>query len=281
MTTTPPSLAWFSGDIEQRFGVRGGRFTRANAVFAFTIALICTVAVYVCMLPFQDRHIVQMFTERGAVQYVIVLFTFWCLIMLAVKWQKLAFQERALKVRLVPSSADFVLSVATVNDVLNRLHESCDDPRQFILFNRLDLALSNLRNMGRISDLDDALRSQADNDEDSAESSYTLLRGLIWAIPVLGFIGTVQGLSMAIGNFGSVLGSTAEISAIKPALQGVTGGLAVAFETTFVALVAALGIQLILTGVKRREEQLLDDCREYCQRQLVARLRITPFEAGR
>ncbi len=281
MTTTSASLSWFASDIEQRFGVRGGRFTRANSLFTFMIAVICTVAFYLGLLPFHHEHFAQMFTERGAVQYVTVLFAFWCIIMLGVKWQKVRLQSRALQTRLVPDVPDFVLSTATVNDVLKRLHELCDDPRQFVLFNRIELALSNLRNMGRISDLDDVLRSQADNDEDAMESSYTLLRGLVWAIPVLGFIGTVQGLSLAIGNFGSVLGSTAELSAIKPALQGVTGGLAVAFETTFVALVAALAIQLILTGVKRREEQLLDECREYCQRQLVSRLRITPFESGK
>jgi biopolymer transport protein ExbB/TolQ len=281
MTTTSPSLSWFASDIEQRFGVRGGRFTRANSLFTFAIAVVLTVAAYLCMLPFHHHRFVQMFTDRGAVQYVIVLFSFWSLIMLAVKWQKVRLQARALRTRLVPDSPDFVLSVATVGDVLNRLHALCDDPRQFVLFNRIEMALSNLRNMGRISDLDDALKSNAENDEDAMESSFTLLRGLVWAIPVLGFIGTVQGLSMAIGNFGSVLGSTAEISAIKPALQGVTAGLAIAFETTFVGLVAALAIQLILTGVKRREEQLLDDCREYCQRQLVSKLRITPFDMGR
>jgi biopolymer transport protein ExbB/TolQ len=192
--------------------------------------------------------------------------------------QKLRLQRRALRVRVVPDQPNFVLSSATAADVLAQLHKSCDDPRQFYLLNRIELALSNLRNMGRISDLADVLQSQASNDEDVMESSYALVRGLIWAIPVLGFIGTVQGLSQAVGNFGSVLTDAAEVSALKPALRGVTAGLATAFETTFVALVAALGIQLLLTMVKRDEEQLLDDCKEYCQRNLVARLRTTPFD---
>ena len=277
MTNSATALSWGSGDIEQRFGVRGGRFTRTNGVFTLAVAVVLTLLTYLCMIPFQDLRWIQMFTERGAVQYVTVLFSFWSLMILAIKWQKIRLQSRALDARLVPADPDFVLSTATVGDVLRGLHELCDDPRQFILFNRIDLALSNLKNMGRISDLDDVLRSQADNDEDVMESSYTLLRGLIWAIPVLGFIGTVQGLSQAIGEFGGVISNSGEMGAVKSALQGVTGGLAVAFETTFVALVAALAIQLILTFVKRTEEQLLDDCREYCQRQMVSRLKITPF----
>ena len=271
-------LSWLQQDIEHRVGVTGGRFTRTNSALTFVLALALTAAFYACLVPFAGHYFARMFTERGYVQYVTVLFSFWALVILFVKVQKMRLQRRALGVRLVPDQPDFVLTGATAADVLSELHRSCDDPRQFYLLNRIELALSNLRNMGRISDVAEVLQTQASNDEDVMESSYSLVRGLIWAIPVLGFIGTVQGLSQAVGNFGAVLSDTAEVSALKPALRGVTAGLATAFETTFVALVAALGIQLLLTMIKRAEEQLLDDCKEYCQRQVVARLRLTPFE---
>jgi biopolymer transport protein ExbB/TolQ len=160
------------------------------------------------------------------------------------------------------------------------MHSICDNPRQFMLFNRIELGLSNLRNIGRVGDLSDIFQAQADNDEDTAESSYGMLRGLVWAIPVLGFIGTVLGLSQAISQFGAVLSESADTAAIKPALQGVTAGLATAFETTLVALVAALFIQLMMTLVRHSEERLLDRCKDYCQRQLVGRLRLSALERG-
>ncbi len=128
--------------------------------------------------------------------------------------------------------------------------------------------------MGQISDFEGVLRAQADADEDVMEGGYSLLRGVLWAIPVLGFIGTVQGLSSAIGGFGSVLSETTDIATLRPALQEVAGGLATAFETTLVALIAALCLQLLVTIVHRADQQLLDDCREYCQRELVSRLRF-------
>lgn len=46
-----------------------------------------------------------------------------------------------------------------------------------------------------------------------------------------------------------------EIEQISGALRGVTAGLATAFETTLVALVAALFIQLALTGVSERSKE--------------------------
>lgn len=276
--SNPPELSWTRLDLEERLGMSGGRFTSTNPVVTVLLATLLTVAAYGAAIPFRERYFVQMFTERGLVQYVTVFFSALALVTLLIKAHKIRVQRKAMKVSLLPHDPDFVLSASTAAWVMERLHEICDQPRRFLLFNRLELALSNLKNMGRISDFDDVLRSQGENDENMMESSYSFTKGLIWAIPVLGFIGTVQGLSMAVGNFGSVLSNSTEVSTLKPALRGVTVGLAIAFETTLVALVAALAIQLLLTAVKRAEERLLDDFNEYCQRHVVARLKITAFD---
>ena len=110
------------------------------------------------------------------------------------------------------------------------------------------------------------------------ETSYALVRGFVWAIPVLGFVGTVLGLSQAIGGFGGVLAATDDVGQLAPALGEVTGGLSTAFDTTLKALVAALCIQLAMTFLKKSEEEFLDECSEYCNRNVVSRLKITPFE---
>jgi hypothetical protein len=106
------------------------------------------------------------------------------------------------------------------------------------------------------------------------ETSYALLQGFVWAIPVLGFIGTVLGLSQAIGSFTAVLGTGEDVSAITGALGKVTAGLATAFDTTLVALVAALIIQLLMVMTKKSEEEFLDEAMEYGIRNIVGRLRL-------
>jgi biopolymer transport protein ExbB/TolQ len=135
-----------------------------------------------------------------------------------------------------------------------------------------------LRNLGQVTDVDEILRSQAEQDESTMQTSYSLLQAFIWAIPVLGFIGTVLGLSEAIGAFGEVLGGASDVSQLASALRGVTAGLSTAFETTLQALVAALFIQLILTLLRKSEEEFLDSCAEYCTRNVVGKLRVMPFE---
>lgn len=278
--TTEPALSWSRQDLEQRLGFRGGRYTSVNGRVTFFMAIAMTVLFFGIVMQFRGTSIGAMFLDRGWVQYATVFLTSWSLAILFVKWTKLRFQQRSLHLQVVPSVADFVLSATTVEQVTEQIHQQVDDPRYFVLFNRITIALSNLRNLGQVADVDEILRSQADNDESFVETSYSLVQGFVWAIPILGFIGTVLGLAEAIGGFSDVLSQDSEMSAITAELKNVTAGLSTAFETTLVALVAALVVQLIITALKKSEEEFLDKCSEYCLRNVVGRLRIMPYESA-
>jgi hypothetical protein len=271
-----PLLDWGRCDIEQRLLFPGGRYTRVNNVLSGILGALATAAFFgLLQLPWlAGGTFAAVFTERGPTQYAVVFLSFWSLVILWLKWFKLRFQWRSLDVRVIPNEPGFVLSTATVDRVLSHIHDCVDDPRHFVLFNRIVVALANLRNLGHVGDVDDILRSQAAQDESAMETSYALVQGFVWAIPVLGFIGTVLGLSGAIGKFSGVLGDAGDITQIASALKGVTGGLATAFDTTLVALVAALIVQLLMTVLKKEEEEFLDAAMEFGIRNVVGRLRI-------
>ena len=130
-----------------------------------------------------------------------------------------------------------------------------------------------MKNLGNVTGVSECLATQASNDEDYLANSYTILNGFIWAIPVLGFIGTVIGLSEAVGGFGKVVSQGADIEELKKALGGVTSGLSVAFETTLIALVLALIVQLFAKLVNNQEELFMDECADYCNRNIVAKMK--------
>jgi biopolymer transport protein ExbB/TolQ len=276
------ALSWSEEEIENRSGFfRAGRFTTVNKGLSFAIALILTALFYTAtalllnFVPSAHRFAIIFF--RPANVYTIgpaVLLFFWAMTSLFIKSRKLEFQRRALQLAAVPQQPDFVLNETTARTVLERLHSLVDHPRHFILLNRIERALSNLHNIGGLSDVSTILRSQGENDENQIASSYTMVAGMIWAIPVLGFIGTVQGLSQAVGKFGQTLQSSAEVSRLKESLLGVTGGLSTAFETTLVGLVAALIIQLYLSYLQQKETDFLDECNDYCQSHVIAKLRL-------
>ncbi len=268
-------LEWQRMDIEGRLKFKGGKYTDVNFSLSLLFGLILFSIFYGTVMATKYPPIYDFFLNRSITQPFTMFFSCWAISILFFKWQKLLFQEKALGLMIVPHSHDFELNAASAKDILERMHGIVDKVEHFTLLNRIERALSNLHNIGMITDVSEVLRSQAENDEDHMESSYALVRGFIWAIPVLGFVGTVLGLSKAIGNFGEVLGSAGNFENLKISLQSVTSGLSVAFDTTLFALLAALTIQLILITLKKREEDFLDACKEYCHANIISKLRLS------
>lgn len=275
-------LSWSQDDVENRFGFKGGRYTSVNHAFAFLIGALLTGLTYALML-FVFIHVpvvktVAAIYMRPTNQFAVVPATFFFfggLAVLYLKGKKIKFQQRALKLAAVPAEPEFILTETTAATVLARIYALVDHPRHFVLLNRIDRALSNFKNIGQVSDVSAILRAQAENDEDLVASSYTVVNGLVWAIPVLGFIGTVLGLSLAIGRFTLTLQAGGDLELIRASLQGVTSGLATAFESTLVALTFTLILQLVITFQQKREMAFLDECNDYCHSHIVSKLRVT------
>lgn len=278
----PEILAWTQCDVENRIGFKGGRYTNVNHALAFLIGALATGSLYILMLFVFVRipgitHIATIYM-RPSNQFAVIPATFFFfggMAVLYLKGKKIKFQRKALDLDSVPAEPEFTLTETTAATVLARIHARVDHPRNFVVLNRIDRALSNFKNIGQVGDVSAILRSQAQNDEDQVASSYTVVNGLVWAIPVLGFIGTVLGLSLAIGKFTATLQAAGDLSLIRASLQGVTGGLATAFESTLVALTFTLFLQLAITFQQKREMAFLDDCNDYCHSHIVAKLRLS------
>ncbi len=267
-------ISWTKEDVEQRFGFTGGRFTAVNGTLCFTLAVALSVLFYLGMFLLGDHWLGAMFTKRGSTPFIMVPLAWWAFLILLFKTSKIHLQRKVLKIHILPNAHSFVLSPNTVDQVLQNVDDAVEQPKHWLLFNRVVGTLSNLKNIGNISDVSNVLQSYNAQDNETVETSYSLLNGFLWAIPVLGFIGTVEGLSKAIGTFGQVLQAGANTSELTSSLQAVTGGLATAFDTTLVALVLALFLQLYATSVKKKEEELLLECSEYCQQNIIAHLRM-------
>lgn len=104
------------------------------------------------------------------------------------------------------------------------------------------------------------LRHQSDLDADSAASAYRTVKLFIWAMPILGFIGTVLGISLAVGGFSEFLGTSVsidEIDRVTEELGNVASGLSFAFDTTLLGLLAGLVASVVSSSVEKREERML------------------------
>jgi biopolymer transport protein ExbB/TolQ len=104
------------------------------------------------------------------------------------------------------------------------------------------------------------IRHQSDLDADGAASGYRTVRLFIWAMPILGFIGTVLGISLAVGGFSDFLTTNVsidEIDRVTQELGNVASGLSFAFDTTLLGLLGGLFASVVSTAVQAREERVL------------------------
>lgn len=274
-------ISVFRSDPESRLGVKAGFGTSVNTVFAGVIAFVLTVVFFTVVFFTPDSGFKAAMMDRGPTQYACVFLGLWSATILYLKRLKLQVQRSALTRSVIPENSDFVLSSQTADDLINNIYKVAEDPEKLIVYNRILIAVSNLKNLGRVSDVDDILRSIGERDEAAHETSFAITAGFLWAIPVLGFIGTVLGLAGAIGNFSEILTDDANINLVIGSLKEVTSGLSTAFETTLVALVIALIVQLWVTAQRKAEETFLDECSGYCLRYIVNRIKILPFEQVR
>ena len=96
------------------------------------------------------------------------------------------------------------------------------DPGASFLVNRVRRGLEHFRVRKSSSEVATILASQSEIDATAVDSSYTLLKVFIWAIPILGFIGTVIGISAAVSGFSGSLEAAEDIAVLKGALNNVT-----------------------------------------------------------
>ncbi|MGB1656271.1 MAG: MotA/TolQ/ExbB proton channel family protein [Longimicrobiales bacterium] len=102
------------------------------------------------------------------------------------------------------------------------------------------------------------LRHQSDLDADTAAAGYRTVKLFIWAMPILGFVGTVLGISLAVGGFSEFLTTNLDIedvSRVTAELGNVASGLSFAFDTTLLGLLAGLVANVTSSAVQKRDER--------------------------
>lgn len=134
------------------------------------------------------------------------------------------------------------------------------------LVRRLRAAVEYVRRKGTAESLDSHLHHLADEDFGHMIGSYAFIRIVIWAIPILGFLGTVIGITLAIAKLSP--------QALEKSLTAVTGGLGVAFDTTALALSLSIILMFAKYFVEQMESKLLTKVDSRVQRELVGRFQV-------
>ena len=99
-----------------------------------------------------------------------------------------------------------------------------------------------------VQNTSDAINVSVNNLALKLDSENTMLRYLIWAIPSLGFVGTVRGIGQALSNADKALAGD---------ISGMSQSLGVAFNSTFVALLLSIILMFIITRIEYKQDNLI------------------------
>lgn len=271
------TLIYNKTDIEARMGFRPGRFTSPNKLFAFALAsMVCAAFFFgLNVLPESIKKLpaVAVVVDRGIIPYVTLFAFAWGIFLLWLKSAKARGQHKALVFLAEKDFGKYTFNNTTAGQWVTWLSQVSDKPQRFILLNRLRNALISLRNLENPGAIQSVLQTQAENDEAQIMESYSFSSMLVLIIPLLGFVGTVLGLSGSIGGFGQALGgNTTDIADLVDSLKEVTANLEIAFDTTLLALLCALVLQLYQALIRARETQFLEDCTVFCEQEFLNNL---------
>lgn len=136
---------------------------------------------------------------------------------------------------------------------LDYLHSLPTRVQDHYLTKRLVSAVEYVNRTGSATNLEEELKYLAENDHHTQQQRLSLARIMIWAMPMLGFLGTVLGISQALG--GLSIGADQELAEVMGGLQA---SLYVAFDTTALALTLSIVLMFCAFLVERFEVQLLD-----------------------
>ena len=208
-----------------------GTFAMLGLAFAFPIGLM----VFNPTLMF----------ERGWEQYVGTAIYAWAVLTLGRELAALWKNERALE------EAPKLLEQAVAGTI------DAEDRR--ILPARLRQLSGFVEESGAasVTQLMELNREGSGLDQEQVSGRFTLTRYILYLLPVIGFIGTVEGISRALMNISKVLPMVKDLDGFMNNLTGVTSALQIAFDSTLLALFLSAALMLVQTLVFRRSEDLL------------------------
>jgi hypothetical protein len=193
----------------------------------------------------------------------------WAAFILLSRYLEVRRQQRAFRLDLLPADVCILPEDARLYE--RRVAQQAAG-RSYILADMLGLALGKYAVSRSSREVSDTVRTQAEVSLGRLVSSMAMVHYLAWAIPAIGFLGTVRGLAGSL----SLGGETKK--AMATFIKEATGHLNVAFDCTLVALALSLVVMFLLHLVQREEEGLVLDCQQHCLEHLVARLYDLPPE---
>lgn len=257
-------------------------------VAALIIAVIIVHAAYVAVIRpnaelIQEQQSILQETDPNFVPersvYIIlkdfeqetcIILLLWALSIVGMKAQKTLRERSLLSRTLIQVSDGMSILPEDARNYARPVQALPELERQYLLPRAILSGLHRFQTTKNIQDVATTIKDSCETEADRMETELTIVRYIAWAIPSIGFLGTVRGIGTALGQ---------AYQAVSGDIVGVTVSLGVAFNSTFVALVVSILLMFILHQLQLAQDRLVLDCQSYCDERLLRYLQVPEKEA--
>ena len=251
-------------------------------LFALVIAIIIVHAFYVSVVrPNAAEIIAQQNLEakenldyvRERSTWVLVkdmeqeacfILMFWALAIMGYKSREILAERQLLDMDLVPIAEGMRILPEDTREFARQVQALPEDKRRMVLPRSLLHALRRFSTTRNISDVSSSTHTIFESEADRLESELSMIRYISWAIPSIGFIGTVRGIGEALAQADKAVGGD---------ITGVTQSLGVAFNSTFIALLISIFLMFLVYQLQLLQERLVFDSENYLDDKLIRHMK--------
>lgn len=251
-------------------------------LFALLLSVIVVHSVYITVIrPSADAIMEEQFAleaagepyipDRSVVvivkdyeQEICFMLMFWAMAVMGYKARRALRERRQFGQSLLQTDEGTRILPEDARQLTRPLQALPEQEQEYLLPRALMAALHRFSATRNIQDVSNAVAEVCDTESARLDSELSMVRYIAWAIPSIGFIGTVRGMGEALGQ---------AHRAVEGDIVGVTASLGVAFNSTLIALLISIVLMFLMHQLQLLQEKLVLDCHSYCDRHLVRHLR--------
>jgi biopolymer transport protein ExbB/TolQ len=253
-------------------------------MFALVIAVIVVHAVYVTVIypnaaailaaqlaamrqdPNYEAPASLFVTVRDFEPESCLILALWCLALIGYKWRLVTRERRLFGQQLLPIAEGMRILPEDAREYLRQIEALPAGQRELLLPR---LASHTLRRFGATRSLEDVANSMhrlVEAEGNRLDSELAVIRFIVWAIPAIGFVGTVRGIGLALRM---------AHRAVEGDVTPVTQFLGSAFNATLVALLTCIVLMFLVYQLQLIQERLALDAEAWCEEHLIRHLYVS------
>jgi biopolymer transport protein ExbB/TolQ len=256
----------------------------AFQALSLIVAMIVVHALYVLVIRPKAETIIgeqqaMMEIDENYVQersvYVIIrdfeqeacfILMLWAMAIMAYKGVVASREHKLLQMELVPVAEGTKILPEDAREYARQIQSLPESEQRLLLPRCLLSALARFNATRNIQDVSATGHAVCEAESERLDSELSMVRYIAWAIPSIGFIGTVRGIGEALGQ---------AHKAVEGDIAGVTQSLGVAFNSTFIALLISIVLMFVLHQLQLQQERLVLETETYLDRHLIQHLRVS------